>query len=229
MRFTRRANADERDLEPFDQDAEDAQQFVAVPPSFLIGSAIRTWSSSCATIAVPSWSGSKPLAFGIAFAPQGRPKSRVSAQSAGARRVWGHEPQHPGMSQASTPRGGDGCRPRQERRCAPPARARLQPLANASTISTTHARAQRRQPKQRVRGDLRRPVAPKHAYCSRRPRAGERQPAVTLSLKMVGGDGGSGRRVPQRFLLLVYGMPTKPTAGRVAVWRSLKKTGAVYL
>jgi hypothetical protein len=141
MRFTRRANADERDLEPFDQDAEDAQQFVAVPPSFLIGSAIRTWSSSCATIAVPSWSGSKPLAFGIAFAPQGRPKSRVSAQSAGARRVWGHEPQHPGMSQASTPRGGDGCRPRQERRCAPPARARLQPLANASTISTTHARS----------------------------------------------------------------------------------------
>jgi hypothetical protein len=29
--------------------------------------------------------------------------------------------------------------------------------------------------------------------------------------------------------LLVYGMPTKPTAGRVAVWRNLKKTGAVYL
>src|SRR6202042_1871023 len=33
----------------------------------------------------------------------------------------------------------------------------------------------------------------------------------------------------RRFLLLVYGMPTKPTAGRVAVWRNLKKTGAVYL
>ena len=46
---------------------------------------------------------------------------------------------------------------------------------------------------------------------------------------MVGGDRASGRRVPQRFLLLVYGMPTKPTAGRVAVWRNLKKTGAVYL
>jgi hypothetical protein len=34
---------------------------------------------------------------------------------------------------------------------------------------------------------------------------------------------------PRRFLLLVYRMPAKPTAGRVAVWRTLKKTGAVYL
>jgi hypothetical protein len=34
---------------------------------------------------------------------------------------------------------------------------------------------------------------------------------------------------PQRFLQLVYRMPPKPTAGRVAVWRSLKKAGAVYL
>src|SRR5579862_8273255 len=34
---------------------------------------------------------------------------------------------------------------------------------------------------------------------------------------------------PRRFLLLVYRMPAKPTAGRVAVWRNLKKTGAVYL
>ena len=34
---------------------------------------------------------------------------------------------------------------------------------------------------------------------------------------------------PQRFLQLVYRMPSKPTAGRVAVWRSLKKVGAVYL
>ena len=34
---------------------------------------------------------------------------------------------------------------------------------------------------------------------------------------------------PRRFLLLVYRMPSKPTAGRVAVWRNLKKTGAVYL
>jgi hypothetical protein len=32
-----------------------------------------------------------------------------------------------------------------------------------------------------------------------------------------------------KFLLLVYRMPAKPTAGRVAVWRNLKKTGAVYL
>jgi hypothetical protein len=32
-----------------------------------------------------------------------------------------------------------------------------------------------------------------------------------------------------RFLLLVYRMPAKPTAGRVAVWRSLKKAGAVYV
>lgn len=34
---------------------------------------------------------------------------------------------------------------------------------------------------------------------------------------------------PQRFVLLAYRMPTKPTAGRVAAWRSLKKIGAVYL
>jgi hypothetical protein len=34
---------------------------------------------------------------------------------------------------------------------------------------------------------------------------------------------------PRRFLLLVYRMPAKPTTPRVAVWRSLKKTGAVYL
>jgi hypothetical protein len=32
-----------------------------------------------------------------------------------------------------------------------------------------------------------------------------------------------------RFLLLVYRMPTNPTAGRVAVWRQLKKAGAIYL
>jgi len=32
-----------------------------------------------------------------------------------------------------------------------------------------------------------------------------------------------------QFLQLVYRMPPKPTAGRVAVWRSLKKAGAVYL
>lgn len=35
--------------------------------------------------------------------------------------------------------------------------------------------------------------------------------------------------VPQRFVLLAYRMATKPTAGRVAVWRNLKKMGAVYL
>jgi ChrB-like protein len=39
----------------------------------------------------------------------------------------------------------------------------------------------------------------------------------------------SSRQRPRRFLLLVYRMPAKPTAGRVAVWRTLKKTGAVYL
>jgi hypothetical protein len=33
----------------------------------------------------------------------------------------------------------------------------------------------------------------------------------------------------RRFLLLVYRMPAKPPAGRVAVWRNLKKIGAVYL
>src|SRR6202521_6164893 len=32
-----------------------------------------------------------------------------------------------------------------------------------------------------------------------------------------------------RFTLLVYRMPPKPTAGRVAVWRLLKKVGAIYL
>ena len=35
--------------------------------------------------------------------------------------------------------------------------------------------------------------------------------------------------VPSKFTLLVYRMPAKPTAGRVAVWRLLKKTGAIYL
>ena len=30
-------------------------------------------------------------------------------------------------------------------------------------------------------------------------------------------------------MLLVYRMPAKPTAGRVAVWRQLKKAGAIYL
>jgi hypothetical protein len=34
---------------------------------------------------------------------------------------------------------------------------------------------------------------------------------------------------PKKFLVLVYRMPAKPTAGRVAVWRQLKKAGAVYL
>ena len=34
---------------------------------------------------------------------------------------------------------------------------------------------------------------------------------------------------PHRFLVLAYRMPAKPTAGRVAVWRNLKKVGAVYL
>lgn len=34
---------------------------------------------------------------------------------------------------------------------------------------------------------------------------------------------------PQRFIVLVYRMPAKPTAGRVAVWRLLKKAGAIYL
>jgi hypothetical protein len=36
-------------------------------------------------------------------------------------------------------------------------------------------------------------------------------------------------RIPHRFLVLAYRMPAKPTAGRVAVWRNLKKIGAVYL
>lgn len=32
-----------------------------------------------------------------------------------------------------------------------------------------------------------------------------------------------------RFTLLVYRMPATPTAGRVAVWRQLKKLGSIYL
>jgi Protein ChrB, N-terminal len=36
-------------------------------------------------------------------------------------------------------------------------------------------------------------------------------------------------KTPRRFLVLAYRMPAKPTAGRVAVWRNLKKVGAVYL
>jgi hypothetical protein len=32
-----------------------------------------------------------------------------------------------------------------------------------------------------------------------------------------------------RFVLIVYRMPAKPTSARVAVWRRLKKAGAVYL
>jgi len=34
---------------------------------------------------------------------------------------------------------------------------------------------------------------------------------------------------PREFLQIVYRMPAKPTAGRVAVWRTLKKAGAIYL
>lgn len=33
----------------------------------------------------------------------------------------------------------------------------------------------------------------------------------------------------RRFVLFVYRMPQKPTAGRVAVWRMLKKIGAIYI
>jgi hypothetical protein len=32
-----------------------------------------------------------------------------------------------------------------------------------------------------------------------------------------------------RFMVLAYRVPAKPTAGRVAVWRQLKKVGAIYL
>ena len=39
----------------------------------------------------------------------------------------------------------------------------------------------------------------------------------------------SARKRPTKFVVLVYRMPAKPTAGRVAVWRLLKKAGAVYL
>ncbi|HEX4212376.1 MAG TPA: Chromate resistance protein ChrB [Candidatus Dormibacteraeota bacterium] len=35
--------------------------------------------------------------------------------------------------------------------------------------------------------------------------------------------------MPTRFFLLVYRMPARPTAGRVAVWRLLRKVGGVYL
>ncbi|MBF6604011.1 MAG: hypothetical protein IVW53_00300 [Chloroflexi bacterium] len=36
-------------------------------------------------------------------------------------------------------------------------------------------------------------------------------------------------RSKRRFVVLVYRMPPKPTASRVAVWRQLKKIGGVYL
>src|SRR3984893_343703 len=36
-------------------------------------------------------------------------------------------------------------------------------------------------------------------------------------------------RRAHRLLLLVYRMQAKPTAGRVAVWRQLRKIGAIYL
>jgi hypothetical protein len=36
-------------------------------------------------------------------------------------------------------------------------------------------------------------------------------------------------QVISRFTVLVYRMPAKPTAARVAVWRSLKKIGSIYL
>lgn len=36
-------------------------------------------------------------------------------------------------------------------------------------------------------------------------------------------------KVRPSFVMLVYRMPAKPTAGRVAVWRMLKKMGAIYL
>lgn len=37
------------------------------------------------------------------------------------------------------------------------------------------------------------------------------------------------RGTPETFVELVYRMPAKPTAGRVAVWRTLKRIGAAYL
>jgi hypothetical protein len=40
---------------------------------------------------------------------------------------------------------------------------------------------------------------------------------------------GMNSALPIKFVLLVYRMPTQPTAGRVAVWRQLKKIGAIYL
>src|SRR5258708_10472113 len=39
----------------------------------------------------------------------------------------------------------------------------------------------------------------------------------------------SRRAAPFGFIVLVYRMPPAPTAGRVAVWRQLKKAGAIYL
>jgi hypothetical protein len=38
-----------------------------------------------------------------------------------------------------------------------------------------------------------------------------------------------GMLTPKRFVVLVYRLPQKPTANRVAVWRQLKKIGGVYL
>jgi hypothetical protein len=38
-----------------------------------------------------------------------------------------------------------------------------------------------------------------------------------------------GSKKPRSFVLLIYRMPPKPTAARVAVWRQLNKLGLVYL
>ena len=56
----------------------------------------------------------------------------------------------------------------------------------------------------------------------------EQQLLVTM-VKPVPNPRRPARSRPARFLMLVYRMPAKPTAGRVAVWRGLKKAGAAYV
>jgi len=52
--------------------------------------------------------------------------------------------------------------------------------------------------------------------------------AVRKTAKRTGRKAGAGR-AKFGFVVLVYRMPPTPTAGRVAVWRQLKKIGAIYL
>ena len=54
-------------------------------------------------------------------------------------------------------------------------------------------------------------------------------PGTTKTPKKTTRASVSRRAAPFGFVVLVYRMPPAPAAGRVAVWRQLKKIGAIYL